>query len=65
MAVYVGQSSLDSVVIHRQPFVIESQKMQDGGMKVVDCGDIFNGLVTKLVSSAIAKSFTDSCESFV
>ena len=40
MAVHIGQAALDAVVVKRQPFVIDAEQVQRGGMEIVRVGGI-------------------------
>ena len=56
VAMHIGQSSLDSVVIVGEPLVIDSKQMQDGGVKVIDSHGVPGRLVREFVGLAEADS---------
>ncbi len=56
MSMDVGQSSFESVVIERQPFVIESHQVQERGVEVVDGGLVDGRFESELVAFAVAES---------
>ena len=49
MSVNVRKTPGNAVVIVRQPFVINSQQMQDRGMKIVDRDRVFGRLVAHII----------------
>jgi hypothetical protein len=49
LAMNIGQPELASLIFERQLFVINSQKMQDGGVQVMNVNRIFGHAVTKIV----------------
>src|SRR2546423_69650 len=49
----VGESKIASVEAVGQAFVIDSQKVQDGGVQVVDAHAIDHGLVANFVGLAV------------
>ena len=60
---HVGKPALDAVVIEAQLLVIEAQDMQDGGVEVIDGGNVFRGPVAKLVGRAVRESRFDAATS--
>ena len=60
VAVNIGQATLQSIVIERQPFVIQTQQMQNGRVKIVNLGDILDRLVAEFIGSAITERGFDT-----
>ena len=52
---HVGQTALDSVVVIREPLVIESEQMQDGRVEVINRSNIFDGFIAKGVRRAVSE----------
>ena len=57
---YAGEPFVESVMVINQLLVIQSQKVQDRGMEIVDTDTVFHGLVTDLVGSSINRTALDS-----
>jgi hypothetical protein len=51
----VREAAFDSVVIKAQSFVIETEDVEDRGVKIINCGDSFHGLVAEFISRTIAE----------
>ena len=51
----VGQSTLGAVVVEGQLLVVEAEQVQDGGVEIVDGGDVFDGLVAEVVGGAVGE----------
>ncbi len=49
LPMHVGQTALDSVVIEADSFVLESQEVQDRGVKVVRCDGVLLGAKSECV----------------
>ena len=60
----IRETSPDAVVVEAEFLVIESQKMQDRGVKVVCSNGVLLGAKSKLVSCAVTETFPNSrtCE---
>ena len=54
----IRQSSIDPVVPHREPFVINSQQVQDGGMNVIDLGGVIS--IERFVPPSVRRSMRDA-----
>ena len=55
MSVDVGQASFETVVVKRQPLVVEPQQVQDRRVEVVDGRHILDGFETEFVSRSVAE----------
>src|SRR5258705_1110112 len=55
LSMNIGQTALDAVVIIAEPFVIEPKQMEQGGVKVVNGGDILHRFITKVVGGPVAE----------
>lgn len=45
----IGQSSLQAIVVIRQPLVIQTHEVEDGGVEVVDGDGVFFGFGAEVV----------------
>ena len=55
MAVYVGESPLNAIVIERETFMMQAKHMQDGGMEIINGGNILNRPIAKFIGCTILK----------
>src|SRR5437867_3863331 len=55
-AVHIGEPALNAVMIEGESLMVQSQQMEEGGVKVVDRADALDRLVTELVRCAVAES---------
>src|SRR5262245_32321506 len=53
---YVSQAEVAAVELEREPLVIESEKVQDRGVQVVDADAVFDGLVADVVGRAVGRA---------
>ena len=53
MTVDVGQAALNAVVIKCKFFVVDTQQMQHGGMKIVPVNGIFDGFPADIIGGAV------------
>ena len=60
MAVNVSEAALDTVIIERQPSVIEANEMENGGVEVVDAGHVLHRLVAELVGLSVVEGLFDA-----
>ena len=56
----IGQATLETVVVKRQPFVVEPHQMKDGCVEVVDSRLVDGGFEAELVAFAVAEASLDS-----
>src|SRR5262249_43065207 len=59
-AMLVRQTSLDAIVIVRQPFVIDAEQMQDSGVEVVPVGAVLDGLPSNLISCPVSNAMLEA-----
>jgi len=52
--VNIGEAAVDTVVVISKLLVIQSEQMENCGVKVVNGGDILNGFASKLIGCAVA-----------
>lgn len=60
MTMHVGQAAVNAVVVIAESLVIQTCQVQDGGVKVVNRGDVLNGLVAELIRGAISERRFDT-----
>ena len=53
VAVDVGEAAFEAVVVVAEAFVIETEEVQDGGVEVIDAGDIDGGFPAELIGFAM------------
>ena len=51
----VREAAFDSVVIKAQPLVIETENVEDRGVKIINCGDSIDCFMAKFISRTIAE----------
>ena len=56
VAVHVGETEVASLMAIGQAFVVDSEEVETGGVKVVDVNFVFNDSETKLVRCSIGES---------
>src|SRR5258706_9019519 len=57
LAMDVGQSPLDPIVIIAQPLVIDAEEMENGRVQIVDRCDVLHRLIAEVVRRAVAEAF--------
>ena len=60
MPMHIGETSFDTVVIGRQPRVIDTQLVQSCRVQVVAVGGILHGLVTEFIGGPVSDSALDT-----
>src|SRR5262245_26377185 len=60
VAMHVGQPEVSPLEAVRQPGVIDSQAVQDGGLEVVDVDGVFHDVVAELVGLAVGDPSLDA-----
>ena len=53
LATHVGQPKIPAAEAEREPFVVEAEEMQDGGVEVVHGADVFDGMHAQFVGRAV------------
>jgi hypothetical protein len=53
VAVNVGEAAFETVVVVAEFFVLETEEVQDGGVEIIDAGDIDGGFPAKLIGLAM------------
>ena len=53
VAVDVGEAAFEAVVVVAEAFVIETEEVQDGGVEIIDAGDINGGFPAELIGLAM------------
>jgi len=53
---HVRQSAFDAVVVVAESLVVESEKVQQGGVQIVNRRDVFHRLVPEVIRGAVAES---------
>ena len=56
---YIGQSAFDSVVVVRQPFVVDAEQVQNCRMEIVDRNWVNRGFVSDLIGLTVAEAGLD------
>ena len=51
----IREPAFDSIVIKTQSLVIETENVEDRGIKIINGGDSFHGLMAKFISRTIAE----------
>ena len=59
-AVDVGEAAVEAIVAEGEVFVIDSQKVKEGGVEVVDAGRVFCGCESKGIGGSIGCATSDS-----
>ena len=59
LAMHIGQAEVPALETESQSGVIDSQQMQDRGLKVVDGNGILNGLEAEIVGSSVSHAWLD------
>ena len=59
MSVDIGQASLKAVVVVSEPFMVEAEEVQDGGVEIVNSGDVFFGLPSEDIGSTMSMAFSN------
>jgi hypothetical protein len=54
--VYIREASLDAVVVMSQPLMIDTQQMQQVGMKIRPAGAIFCSLPTNFIGGSVSST---------
>lgn len=52
---HVRQPAFGAVVVEAELFVVDTEEVEDGGVEVVDGGDVFDGFVAEFVGGAVAE----------
>ena len=60
MTMHVSQATFQAVVIIREPFVIESEQVQNRRMQIVHRNDVLDRFVAEIVRCHVAETFLDS-----
>lgn len=60
VAVDVGESSFQAVVVVGETFVVEAEEMEDGGVEVVDADGVLFGFGAEVVGGTVAVAFFNS-----
>lgn len=60
VAVHIGETAFDAVVIVAQALVIEPQQMQHRRVQIVDRADVLRRAVTEFVGRAVAVAMLDA-----
>ena len=58
---HISEAAIDTVVSHGELFVINAEKVEDGGVEVVAGGDVLRGLITDVVADAVGDAGLDAC----
>lgn len=60
MAVDVGKTAVDAVLADGELFVVDAEKVEDGGVEIVAIGGAFGSLVTPVVASTVGGAGLDA-----
>ena len=60
VAMNIGQAAINSILAHREFFVIDSEQVQDCCMKIITIRFIFLSLIPPIVASAISNTGLDA-----
>ena len=60
VAVDVGESAFEAVVVKRQPFVVEAHQMQESRIEIVYRGFVDGGFESEFVALAVTESAFDA-----
>jgi hypothetical protein len=61
MPVNISEATLEAVVVVGEAFVVEAKDIEDGGVEIIDRGDIVDCLVAKFVRGSVAETLRDFC----
>lgn len=56
----IGKAAFEAIVVIGQAFVIETEEVEDGGVEVVDGGDVFSGFVAEVIGGSVGVGGFDS-----
>ena len=59
-AVHVGQAEASALVLVREPFVVDAQQVEQGGVEVVDVDAVLGDLPSELVAAAVQVAAFDA-----
>ncbi len=60
MSMNIGQAAIDSIVVIGKSLVIQAEKVEDGGMKVMRSGNVLDGFETEFVCTAVGYARLDA-----
>ena len=60
MTMNIGQASFNAIVIERQSLMIQTKDLQNRRVKIVDGGNLVDGLVTEVVRPAVTEPLLHS-----
>ena len=60
VALIVGDSAFDAVLVIDEAFVVQPQQVQGGGVEVIGIGGVPGGFPAQFISGTVADSATDS-----
>lgn len=52
---HICQPPLNTVVVEAEAFVVEAKEVQDGGVEVVDGGEVFYRFIAEVVGGAVGE----------
>ena len=50
---HIGEAAFEAVVVVAEAFVIEAEEVQDGGVEIIDAGDIDGCLPAEFIGLAV------------
>src|SRR2546423_4612692 len=57
---HISQAAVDAVMIKTESLMVEAEQMQDGGVQIVNAGDIFHGFVSKVIRRSVTEAFLNT-----
>ena len=63
MAVDVGQAALNAIMVEGQSLMVDTEQVQNGGVKVVPANAVFLGAMAGLIRVAVGDSGPQPCPS--
>ena len=59
VAVDVGEAVIAALVVEREPFVVEAETVEDGGLEVVDVDRVFSDVESEVVGGTVGSAWAD------
>ena len=57
---HIRQPEVAALIPIREAFVVDAEKVQNGGVKIVDVNDIFHGVIAEVVGGAVGEARADA-----
>ena len=53
MAMHIGQAAFETIVVVAESFMIEAEEVQDGGVEIINAGDIDGSFPAEFIGLAV------------